>query len=86
MFGSHGIGSSSVSFVMIFEALQSELFKFKFDSLSLKIPEFNLLIRPMTYQIIYKVFFYFLLHFYYLIDIYCGCCRSGSSCGGTGGR
>ena len=45
MFGSHGIGSSSVSFEMIFEALQSELFKFKFDSLSskiLKIPEFNL--------------------------------------------
>ena len=39
------IGPSLVSFAMIFEALQSELFKLKFQRLSsqiLKNPEFNL--------------------------------------------
>ena len=45
MFSSQEIGPSLVSFQMIFEALQSELFRFKFHSLGskiLKIPEFNL--------------------------------------------
>ena len=38
---------------MIFEALQSELFRFKFDSLSskiLKMPEFNLFIALVLYN------------------------------------
>ena len=42
---SQGISSSLVSFGMIFEALQSDRFRFKFHSLGskiLKIPEFNL--------------------------------------------
>ena len=46
-FCSQEIGSGWVSFQMIFEALQFELFRFNFRSLSskiLKIPEFNLLI------------------------------------------
>ena len=45
IFGSQGIGSNLVSFQMIFEALQSELFRFKFHSLGFKlqkISEFNL--------------------------------------------
>ena len=45
MFTSQGIASSLVSFQMIFEALQSELFRLKFPRLSskiLKIPESNL--------------------------------------------
>ena len=45
---SQGIASSLVSFQMIFEALQSELFRLKFPRLSskiLKIPEFNLTIE-----------------------------------------
>ena len=44
---SQGIASSLVLFEMIFEALQSELFRFKFHAPSLKIlkiPEFNLMI------------------------------------------
>ena len=36
MFSSKEIGPSLVSFQMIFEALQSELFRFKFDSLGSK--------------------------------------------------
>ena len=46
-FGSQDIDSSLVSFEMIFEALQLELFNFKLHSLSstiLKIPGFNLVI------------------------------------------
>ena len=46
-FSSQGQGSSQVSLEMIFNVLQSELFRFKFHSLSskiLKIPEFNLYI------------------------------------------
>ena len=42
---SQEIGSSLVSFEMIFEALQSEIFRFKFRLLSseiVKIPEFTL--------------------------------------------
>ena len=42
------IGSSLTSLEMIFEALQSELFRFKFHTMSgktLKIPEFNLGIK-----------------------------------------
>ena len=42
---SQGIASTLVLFEMIFEALQSELFRFKFHAPSLKIlkiPEFNL--------------------------------------------
>ena len=49
-FRSQEISSSLVSSEMIFEALQSELSRFKFDTLSskiLKIPEFNLFIRPI---------------------------------------
>ena len=45
VFSSQGIGSSSVSFQMILKALQSELLRLKFYSLSskkLKFPEFNL--------------------------------------------
>ena len=45
VFNSQGIDSSSVSFQMILKALQSELLRLKFYSLSskrLKIPEFNL--------------------------------------------
>ena len=34
------IGTSLVSFIMIFEALQSELFRFQLQSLSRKIPKF----------------------------------------------
>ena len=48
IFSSQGMGSTLVSLRMIFKALQSELFRFKFHSLSskiLKIPEFSLLIR-----------------------------------------
>ena len=44
-FSSQEIGSSLISLWMIFEALQSELFRFKFHSLGskiLKFPEFNL--------------------------------------------
>ena len=44
-FGSQGIGSSLVIFWMIFQALQSELLRFKLHSLGSKlqkIPEFNL--------------------------------------------
>ena len=51
---SQGIASSLVSFQMIFEALQSELFRLKFPRLSskiLKIPEFNLKIIHTTYVI-----------------------------------
>ena len=47
MSNSHEIGSSLVSFKMIFEALQSKLPRFEFQSLSskiLKIPEFSLVI------------------------------------------
>ena len=45
MSSSQGIASSLISFEMIFRVLQSELFRFKFKSLSskiVKIPEFNL--------------------------------------------
>ena len=48
MFSSQEIGSSLGSLEMIFDALQSEFFRFKFHSLSsniLKLPEFNLIIR-----------------------------------------
>ena len=48
LFGSQEIGSNSVSFSMIFEAQQSEIFRSRFHSLSskiLKIPEFNLVIN-----------------------------------------
>jgi len=47
-FSSQEIGSSLASLEMIFEALQSELFRFKFHSLCwkiLKFPEFNLVIH-----------------------------------------
>ena len=47
MFSSQEIGSSLVSFFMIFEALKSELYRSKFHSLSskiLRIPELNLCI------------------------------------------
>ena len=47
IFSSQEIDPSLVSLEMIFEAPQSELFRFKFDSLSsknLKIPEFSLII------------------------------------------
>ena len=47
MSSSQGISSSLISFEMIFRVLQSELFRFKFKSLSskiAKIPEFNLVI------------------------------------------
>ena len=47
IFSSQGMGSTLVSLRMIFKALQSELFRLKFHSLSSKIekfPEFNLLI------------------------------------------
>ena len=47
IFSSQEIGSGLVSFKMIFEALQSELFRLNFPSLSsktLKIWEFNLMI------------------------------------------
>ena len=50
-FSSHEIDSSLVSLKIIFEALQSELFKFKFYILSskiLKIPEFNLMISHIS--------------------------------------
>ena len=50
IFVSQEIGSSLVSFQMIFEALQSELFRFNFHSLSskiLKIPEFALRIHAV---------------------------------------
>ena len=49
LFSSQEIGSSLASLKMIFEALRSELFRFKFNALSskiLKIPEFNLTIDP----------------------------------------
>ena len=52
MIGSQEIGSSLVPFEMIFEALESELFKCKFHSLSskiLKFPEFNLVIKFSTW-------------------------------------
>ena len=45
IFGSQEISPSLISFEMIFEAPQSGLFRFKFNSLRsniLKIPEFNL--------------------------------------------
>ena len=42
MFGSNEIGSGLVSFEMIFEALESELYSLDFHSLCSKIPEFNL--------------------------------------------
>ena len=41
-FSSQGIGSSLISLEMIFQALHSEPFRFKFHSLSPKIPELNL--------------------------------------------
>ena len=47
MSSSQEIGSGLISFEMIFEALQSELFRFKFPKLSSnieKIPEFDLII------------------------------------------
>ena len=47
MFSSQEISSSLASLEMIFEAPQSELFRFKFHSLRskiLKFPEFNLII------------------------------------------
>ena len=53
---SQGIASSLVLFEMIFEALQSELFRFKFHAPSLKIlkiPEFNLLISK-THEFLIK--------------------------------
>ena len=49
IFTSQGMESKSVSFQTIFEALQSDLFRFKFHSLGLKIlkiPEFNLFYEP----------------------------------------
>ena len=48
MFSSQEIVSSMASLEMIFYALQSEFFRFKFHSLGsniLKLPEFNLIIR-----------------------------------------
>ena len=49
MFNSEDIGSSLVSLEMIFEALQSELFRFEFHTLSSKIlkiqTEFNLVMH-----------------------------------------
>ena len=51
---SQEIGSSLVSLEMIFEALQSELFRFKFHTLSskiLKIPEFNLYMFQHHFEI-----------------------------------
>ena len=51
VFSSQEIGSGSISFEMIFEALQSELFRFKFQRLSskiLKFPEFNLFIGVLN--------------------------------------
>ena len=48
IFSSQEIGSSLVSLEMIFQALYSELFKFKFYSLGSKIkkiPEFSLVIK-----------------------------------------
>ena len=53
MFSSHEIGSSKASYEIIFEALQSELFRFKFHSLSskiLKFPEFNRLMHDGWYE------------------------------------
>ena len=41
MFISQGIGSALISFRMIFQALESEIFRLHFLSLSSKIPEFN---------------------------------------------
>ena len=57
----HEIGSGLVSFEMIFEALQSELFRFKLYSMSskiLKIPEFNLLMENSNIEIDIKGYFY----------------------------
>ena len=66
-FSSQEMGSSLVSLVMIFKALQSELFRFKFCTLTLKIlkiPEFNLVmakqnvsmtIRYHTFTVIYSI-------------------------------
>ena len=51
MFSSQEIGSSLVSFLMIFEAQQPELFRFIFRALSSKFPkiqEFNLTIGCHT--------------------------------------
>ena len=52
MFSSQGIGSVLFSFLMIFEALQSEILRFKFHSMSsktLKIPKFKLYIGEQTF-------------------------------------
>ena len=52
-FSSQEIGSSMISLEMIFEALRSELFRFKFHILSskiLKFSEFNLLILDDPYR------------------------------------
>ena len=50
MFGSQEIDSSLVSLEIIFEASQSELFRFKFNLLSSKISEFNLVIMTQKYN------------------------------------
>ena len=52
MFGFQEIGSSLVSFQMILEALQSELFRFTFHLLNskiVKIPGFNLTMTHFFY-------------------------------------
>ena len=51
MFSYQEIGSSLVSFLMIFEVQQPELFRLVFRALSSKFPEFNLSIagpRPIS--------------------------------------
>ena len=59
MFSSHEIGSSLVSLEIIFEALRSELFRFKFHlqgSEILKFSEFNLHIVYMNYVVTQMIF------------------------------
>ena len=55
------VESSKVSLLMIFEALQSEIFRFKFHSLGLKIlkiPEFNLYMKvPNIWAMLYGPYY-----------------------------
>ena len=58
MINSQGIGSDLVSFQMIFQALQFELFRFEFHSLSSKIlwiPEFNLHINDSYHMCLIEI-------------------------------
>ena len=49
IFSSQDMGSSLVSFQMVFEALKSELFKFELHSLGLKLLKISEFIGPYTY-------------------------------------